>query len=431
MKQLALARWLTLAHTVLPVLALACSGGDLLLPGDSRPAAVAILQGNNQTAPVGTALPDSLVVRVTDAQNRPVAEQRVAFVPATADAGSLAPDTAVTDDSGRAAARWVLGPTPGTKTVEARAVGSDAKAAFTATAVAGKASPTRSTIAADPTSITAFSGASTVTVRARDDLGNPIAGLTATPIASPTTASFEPASARTDAQGVATFTFRATAAKTYTVSARLNDAPIAASVTVNVGKAPTATTITAVRPEPSQVLLPVEVSFQVSAASAPTPSGSVSVTDGSAGCTATVAQGSCSLTPTSAGDKTIVATYLGSADFASSSASAPHRVELIPTTVTDFESSDPDAQFGRKVTFSAKVRAAQLTPAGVVVFAKDACPAEGGTTLASDTLDGEGEAKASTTALPFGTYDVFACYQGTAAFAPSQAGPIVQTVGLF
>lgn len=418
-------------RAVLPVLALACGGGDLLLPGDSRPATVTILQGNNQTAPVGSALPDSLVVRVTDAQNRPVAEQRVAFVPTSADAGSVSPDTTATDGAGRAAARWVLGSSPGTKTVEARAVDSDAKAAFTATAVAGKGSPTRSTIAADPTSITAFSGTSTVTVRARDDLGNPVAGLTATPTASPTTASFDPASARTDAQGVATFTFRATAAQRYTISARLDDAPIAASVTVDVGKAPTATTITAIQPEPSQVLMPVQVSFQVSASPAPTPSGTVSVTDGSAGCTATVAQGSCTLTPTSAGDKTIVATYLGSADFSSSSASAPHRVELIPTTVSDFKSSDEHARIQQKVTFSARVSAAQGTPTGLVIFAKDACPEQGGTTLISDTLDGEGEAKASTTALPLGTYPVFACYQGTSAFEPSEAGPITQTVGLF
>jgi len=110
----------------------ACSAGDLMLPTGSRPAAVAVVTGNNQTGSGGHALADSLVVRVTDPQNRPAAELRVAFV-VTAGGGTAAPDTAVTDNDGRAASSWTLGTTPGAQTVEARVAGSDAvKATFTA-----------------------------------------------------------------------------------------------------------------------------------------------------------------------------------------------------------------------------------------------------------------------------------------------------------
>jgi hypothetical protein len=117
--------------------ALACGGGDLLLPGASRPATMAVVKGNNQTAPGGQALADSLVVRVTDPQNRPVAQLRVAFV-VTVGGGTAAPDTAATDNDGRAASWWTLGTTAGAQAVEARVTGSDTvNATFTAVAYPG------------------------------------------------------------------------------------------------------------------------------------------------------------------------------------------------------------------------------------------------------------------------------------------------------
>jgi hypothetical protein len=83
------------------------------------------------------------VVRVTDPQNRPVAQLRVAFV-VTVGGGTAAPDTAVTDNDGRAASRWTLGTTAGAQAVEARVTGSDAvNARFTA--VASPAAPALTT----------------------------------------------------------------------------------------------------------------------------------------------------------------------------------------------------------------------------------------------------------------------------------------------
>src|SRR5512135_1991899 len=120
-------------------LALGCSGSDLLLPSASQPAAIALAAGDGQSGVAGGILPESLAVRITDATNRPVAQIRVAF---TADAGGgrTEPDTAVTDNTGRAAARWVLGTQAGTHKVEANVVGSAQLAAsFTATVSAGTA----------------------------------------------------------------------------------------------------------------------------------------------------------------------------------------------------------------------------------------------------------------------------------------------------
>ncbi|MGE5761684.1 MAG: Ig-like domain repeat protein [Gemmatimonadota bacterium] len=130
--------------------ALACGGGDLMLPSASRPAAMAVVKGNNQTAPGGQALADSVVVRVTDPQDRPVAQLRVAFV-VTAGGGTAAPDTAVTDNDGRTASRWTLGPSAGPQTVVARVAGSDAvNATFTATASAVPALSTTQITAVSP-----------------------------------------------------------------------------------------------------------------------------------------------------------------------------------------------------------------------------------------------------------------------------------------
>jgi hypothetical protein len=124
---------------------LGCGGSDLVLPNEGRPAALAVVTGNNQTASGGQALPNPLVVRATDSQDRPVGQIRVAFV-VTAGGGTTQPDTAVTDNDGRASSRWTLGMSPGTQTVAARVVGSDPiTATFTGTASGSGGGPTLTT----------------------------------------------------------------------------------------------------------------------------------------------------------------------------------------------------------------------------------------------------------------------------------------------
>ena len=101
-----------------PILALiavatACGGNDLLLPADGRPAELAILQGNNQSARVGELLAEPLTVRVLDAAGRPVAQARVLFAVVAGTGASVSPDAVETDGDGRASAQWALGSVAG------------------------------------------------------------------------------------------------------------------------------------------------------------------------------------------------------------------------------------------------------------------------------------------------------------------------------
>ncbi|MDZ7373910.1 MAG: Ig-like domain-containing protein [candidate division KSB1 bacterium] len=114
------------------------------LPND--PHQLTKVSGDGQTAPAGTPLPLPLVVKVQDRYGNPVPGHPVTFV-VVAGAGSFAGEPSlqvVTDDSGRAAATYTVGPQPGVgnNVVEARStfggqalVGSPVR--FTSSAVLG------------------------------------------------------------------------------------------------------------------------------------------------------------------------------------------------------------------------------------------------------------------------------------------------------
>jgi len=118
-------------------LAAGCGGGGLVLPAEGAAAKIVIVRGDGQGGAVGAVLPESLVVRVTDSNNRPVQNQGVTFAVA-AGGGSVAPASATTNSDGVAGTRWTLGPTAGPQRATATATGSGAPAnvsiAFTATA---------------------------------------------------------------------------------------------------------------------------------------------------------------------------------------------------------------------------------------------------------------------------------------------------------
>ncbi len=111
------------------------SSGDFVdftadaVPGP--PDALAVVTGDQQTAPRSTALTQPLTLRVADAFDNPVAGATVDFA-VTAGTGSVSPTTTQTDADGNAAAAWTLGPEIGEQSVEAT-VG-DVHLAFTATA---------------------------------------------------------------------------------------------------------------------------------------------------------------------------------------------------------------------------------------------------------------------------------------------------------
>jgi hypothetical protein len=159
-------------------LALGCGGSDLVLPGASQPAAIAIVKGNGQSGVAGGILLDSLTVRITDGTNRPVAQIRVAFKVLDAGGGRTQPDTAVTDNDGRAAALWVLGTQSGSHQVQANVVGSTQLTAdFTATVTAGAPAKFQLLSGDAQTAPVGSTLAAPLVVKATDGQGNPVAGL--------------------------------------------------------------------------------------------------------------------------------------------------------------------------------------------------------------------------------------------------------------
>jgi hypothetical protein len=91
---------------------------------------VAITAGNNQTGTVGSTLPASLQVRVTDAHGNVVSGVTVQW--STSD-GSASPTTSQTSSTGRASTMWTLGTTLGSQSLEASVSGAE-PVTFNATA---------------------------------------------------------------------------------------------------------------------------------------------------------------------------------------------------------------------------------------------------------------------------------------------------------
>ncbi len=91
---------------------------------------VTVLSGNNQAAPPGTSLTDSLRLKVTDQFDNPIKDVTIVWA-ALGDGGSTSPAVTVTNVLGVAATQWTLGATGGPKSVRAVA-GSLAPATFNA-----------------------------------------------------------------------------------------------------------------------------------------------------------------------------------------------------------------------------------------------------------------------------------------------------------
>jgi hypothetical protein len=103
------------------LIGLVSCGGDLTLPESNL--GVTLVTGNEQIGPVGQALPDFVVVSVHTDVGTPINGQKVEFVTGGSDGvQGFDPKVAVSDSKGEARARWILGPTPGSYSAEARLV---------------------------------------------------------------------------------------------------------------------------------------------------------------------------------------------------------------------------------------------------------------------------------------------------------------------
>lgn len=140
--------------------------------------------------------------------------------------------------------------------------------------------------------------------------------------------------------GSCSITYTSTGARTLTASFAGDTAYEASSDTEahGVNKAGTTTAIDSHNPSPSAVNQDYTVTWTVSVTSpgSGSPGGNVSVSDGSGeGCTAPVGDGQCAFASTSAGSKTLVASYAGDASFSgSSSAGTAHQVNARATSTT-------------------------------------------------------------------------------------------------
>jgi hypothetical protein len=114
------------------LLALAGCGGDSNVePLD--PANIEAISGNGQTGPIGSVLPQPLVVEVTDANGNEVPGVSVTWSVPTG--GAVSPGTSTTNDAGLASAQWTLGSTVGEQQLQAVASGlAGSPVRFTATA---------------------------------------------------------------------------------------------------------------------------------------------------------------------------------------------------------------------------------------------------------------------------------------------------------
>jgi hypothetical protein len=118
---------------------LACAGGDLTLPNNGAPVELTAVSGDGQEAKVGSLLPQPLVVRVTDAARRPVAEVPLVFRFQTpVPDAEIKPSSVQTDSTGYASVEVRLGSTTGPQTIEAtiaQDASPDVRATFGVTAL--------------------------------------------------------------------------------------------------------------------------------------------------------------------------------------------------------------------------------------------------------------------------------------------------------
>ena len=233
----------------------------------------------------------------------------------------------------------------------------------------------------------------------------------------------------TVAAGQCSITFTTAGAKsltaTYAGDTTYSASPASAVSSHQVDRANTTSTITSDAPDPSVVGQAVTVHYSVSvnAPGAGTPTGNVTVSDGSRSCTGTVAAGQCAITFATAEAKTLTATYAGDADYNASPASpvASHQVDRADTTTT-ITSDDPDPSVvGQTVTVQYSVAAGAPgsgAPTG------DVTVSDGAASCTATVAAGQC-ALALTSA---GARSLTAAYAGDSSFKPSTSAGRTHTV---
>jgi hypothetical protein len=181
-----------------------------------------------------------------------------------------------------------------------------------------------------------------------------------------------------------------------------------------VNKANSTTSITSDNPDPSYVNQAYTVTVNVSG-SFGAPTGSVSVTDGSTGCTIaslSSGSGSCQLTSTSVGGKTLTATYSGDSAYNGSTDTEGHSVNKA-TSNTTITSDNPDPSYvNQAYTVAVTVSGSYGTPTGSVNVS------DGSTSCSITSLSG-GSGSCQLTSTSNGSKTLTATYGGDDVYNPS------------
>jgi hypothetical protein len=189
-------------------------------------------------------------------------------------------------------------------------------------------------------------------------------------------------------------------------------------------------TTTTVSGTPSPALIGQPVTYTASVSPIPD-GGTVAFTDnggpicGSVSVNTSTGQAACPVTYTAAqaGIHTVTAAFSGDADYAYSLSNALDEDVQIPTTTAVASSANPSVP-QEPVVFSATV--SPVPDGGTVGFTDNGTPVSGcGAESVSAT---SGIATCPLTFTADGTYNVVAAYSGDDLYAPSQGGPLVQSV---
>ena len=205
-----------------------------------------------------------------------------------------------------------------------------------------------------------------------------------------------------------------------------------ATVTPQAQKSATSTSITSTTASPvvgQPVTTTVQVAGQPTGAGDPTPTGTVTVSDGTRSCQAPlsgsngVATGSCQITEQSPGSYSFTASYPGDASFAASTTSPPTTVRVgHATSATSITPSTASAVAGQPVTETVKV-SGEFTGSGDPAPAGTVTVHAGAQSCQATLSGGNGVATGSCqiTEPALGSYSLTATYPGDKAFDPSRS----------
>ena len=234
------------------------------------------------------------------------------------------------------------------------------------------------------------------------------------------------------ANGVAQFTISSLSLGSHAISANYNgdsnfSSSTAATLTETINQASTTVTVTS-GTNPSAFDQAVTFTVKIQPSSGGTPTGTVTLLDGSSslGSTPLPTSGVVQFTFATllVGSHSITATYSGDNDFlAGTSAALAQTVNQAPTTTALTSSANPSS-YGQTLTFTASVATSfGGSPTGTVTFF------DGGTQIGSASVSG-GFARftAAATSLSAGSHSIVASYGGDANFTGSSSIAWGQTV---